>query len=150
MSEGDTYTLLNLINALLASHGNTAPFRDHSDLHAKIDATTVGNAPWNNFTLHYNGPLPKGVSQGNSPTWMTEEHEIWFRNSVTLLENLLANPDFKDKFNYTSYQERGADGLHHFSNFMSGNWAWQQVVHFQIFHSCFILLTCSHCPGYHH
>ena len=110
MSEGDTDTLLNLINALLASHGNASPFRDHSYLHAKIDVMTVGNAPWNNFTLHYNGPLPKGVSQGNSPTWMTEEHEIWFHNSVTLLENLLANLDFKDKFDYTPYQECGADG----------------------------------------
>ena len=45
MSEGDMDTLLNLINALLASHGDTAPFQDHSDLHAKIDMTTVGNAP---------------------------------------------------------------------------------------------------------
>ena len=62
MSEGDTDTLLNLINALLASHGNTAPFWDHLDLHAKIDAMTVGDAPWNNITLHYNGPLPEGVS----------------------------------------------------------------------------------------
>ena len=66
MSEGNTDTLLNLINALLASHGNTAPFWDHSDSHTKIDTMTVGDAPWNKFTLHYNGPLPEGVSWENA------------------------------------------------------------------------------------
>ena len=43
---------------------------------------------------------------------MTEDHEIWFRDLVTLLENLLANPDFKDEFDYTPYQEYAADGSH--------------------------------------
>ena len=87
MSKGDTDTPLNLINALLVSHGDTAPFQDHLDLHATIDTTTVGDAPWNNFTLHYNGPLPKGVSQESAPTWMTKAHEIWFHNPITSLEN---------------------------------------------------------------
>ena len=79
-------TLLNLVNALLTSHGDAAPFQNHLDLHAKTDMTTVGEAPWNNFTLHYNGLLPNGVSQENAPMWMTEEHEIWFHTPVTLLE----------------------------------------------------------------
>lgn len=128
MSEGNTNFLLNLINALLASHGDTVPFCNHSDMHNKINATTLGEAPWDHFTLKYNGPLPKGVSQENIPTWMTDEHKIWFRNPVTLLENLLANPDFKDKFDYMPYQECSADGSHCFCDFMSGNWSWQQAV----------------------
>ena len=64
---------------------------------------------------------------------MTEDHEIWFCNPVTLLENLLTNLDFKDEFDYILHRECGADGSHCFSDFMSGNWAWQQVVHFQSF-----------------
>ena len=72
----------------------------------------LGEAPWDHFTLNYTGPLPKGVSRENAPGWMTEDHEIWFRNPVTLLENLLANPDFKDEFDYTPYQEYAADGSH--------------------------------------
>ena len=112
MSEGNTDFLLNLINALLTSHGDAVPFRNHFDMHNKIDATTLGKAPWDHFTLKYNGSFPKGVSQENIPTWMTDEHEIWFCNPVTLLENLLTNPDFKDKFDYMPYQECSADGSH--------------------------------------
>ena len=67
MSQGDTDILLNLINAMLASHGDHAPFKNHSDMHNIIDATTLGKAPWDHFTLSYNGQLstaptrPKGI-----------------------------------------------------------------------------------------
>ena len=59
---------------------------------------------------------------------MTEEHEVWFHNPVTLLENLLSNPNFKDEFDYTPYQERTVDGSHRFRDFMLRNWSWQQAV----------------------
>ena len=112
MSEGDTDFLFNLMNAMLASHGDHAPFCNHSDMHDTINATTLGEAPWDHFTLNYTGPLPKGVSRKNAPGWMMEDHEIWFHDPVTLLENLLANPNFKDEFNYMPYQEYAADGSH--------------------------------------
>lgn len=128
MSQGNTDILLSLMNALLASHGDTVPFHNHSDMHEKIDVTTVGEAPWEHFIPKYSGPLPKGVSEANIPTWMTNENDVWFCNPVTPLENLLANPDFKDKFDYMPYQECTEDGLHCFHDFMSGNWSWQQVV----------------------
>ena len=128
MSEGDTDFLLNLMNTLLTSHGEYAPFQNHSNMHDKIDATTLGEAPWEHFMLNYNGPLPEGVSWEGIPTWMTEEHEFWFHDPVILLENLLSNPDFKDEFGYTPNQEHTADGSHQFHDFMSGNWSWQQAV----------------------
>lgn len=113
MSEGDTDFLLNLVSTLLSSHGGTAPFQNHSDMHTKIDATALGEAPWEHINLNYNGPLPEGVSWENVPSWMTEEHEVWFCDLVTLLENLLVNLDFKDKFNYTPYQEHTPYGSLH-------------------------------------
>ena len=119
MSEGSTNFLLNLINTLLTSHGDTAPFLNHSDMHDKIGTTTLGEAPWDHFTLKYNGTLPEGVSQEKIPTWMTDEHEIWFCNPVTFLENLLANPDF-DEFDDVPYQKCSPDGSHHFHDVMSG------------------------------
>ena len=132
MSEGDTDFLFTLMNAMLASHGDQALFRNHSNMHDTIDATTLGEAPWDHFTLNYTGLLPEGVSRENAPGWMTEDHEIWFRDPVTLLENLLANPDFKDEFDYTPYQEYAADGSHRFCDLMSGDWSWQEavIVHF--------------------
>ena len=112
MSEGDTDFLFNLINAMLASHSECAPFHNHSDMHNTINVTTLGEALWDHFTLKYDDLLPEGVSRENVPGWITEEHEIWFCSPVMLLENLLVNPDFKDKFDYTHYQECATDGSH--------------------------------------
>ena len=128
MSEGDMDFLFNLMNTMLAFHSDHAPFHNHSNMHNTIGATTLGEAPWDHFTLTYTGPFPKGVSRDNMPGWMTEDHEIWFCNPVTLLENLLANPDFKDEFNYMLYQEYAADGSHQFCDFMSGDWFWREAV----------------------
>lgn len=128
MSEGDTDFLLTLMNGLLVAHGDTAPFQNHTDMHSKIDATTLGEAPWESFSLNYNGPLPEGISADEIPSWMTEDYEVWYRDPVTLVENLLANPDFKDGFDYVPYQEHTPDGSHRFHDFMSGNWAWRQAV----------------------
>ena len=130
MSEGDMDFLLNLINGLQAAHGKQAPFHNHSHMHNVIDVTTLGEAPWDHFTFNYNSPLPDNTAWNDElPSWMTEEHEIWFHDPVTLLENLLANPDFKDEFNYVPYQEHTANGSHQFRDFMSGNWSWQEAVH---------------------
>ena len=45
MSEGNMDFLLNLINALLLTHGDIAPFQNHSEMHTKIDVMTLGEAP---------------------------------------------------------------------------------------------------------
>ena len=77
-----------------------------------IDAATVGEASWDHFTLNYNGPLPEGISQEDILRQMTEEHEVWYYDLVTLLENLLSNLDFKDEFDYVLYQECTTDSSH--------------------------------------
>ena len=84
MSQGNTDILLNLINAMITSHGDCVPFKNHSDMHSTIDVATLGEAPWDHFTLSYNGPLPKGVSREEILAWMIEKHEVWFHNPVTL------------------------------------------------------------------
>ena len=105
--------LLDLTNDLQAAHGKQVLFRNHSHMHNVIDVTTLGEVPWDLFMFNYNGPLPDNTAWNDEPPlWMTEEHEIWFHDPVTLLENLLANPDFKDKFNYMLYQEHTANGSH--------------------------------------
>jgi len=45
-----------------------------------------------------------------------------------LIHNMLSNPDYKDEFDYTPFQERDQDGNHRFQDFMSGNWAWKQCI----------------------
>ena len=51
--------LMQLWNALLAPHGDSAPFRDHRDLYSTIDATLIGGVPWESFNITYNGPKPE-------------------------------------------------------------------------------------------
>jgi Plavaka transposase len=89
-----------------------------------IDATPLGDVKWNNFSLSYNGEKP--VS--NTPAWMNSSYDIWFRDPLTLVQNLLSNPDFNNEFDYVPFQEHDLDGNHRFQDFMSGNWAWKQAV----------------------
>lgn len=76
------------------------------------------------FSLKYNGDVPTG----ETPSWMTDSHEVWFRDPKQLVANLLSNPDFKDEFDYAPFHEYDANGKHRFQNFMSGNWSWKQAV----------------------
>ena len=49
MSPGNTYILLSLMNALFTFHSDTTHLHNHSDMHEKIVAMTVGKAPWEHF-----------------------------------------------------------------------------------------------------
>ena len=128
MSGGDIDTLMKL----WADSGATPPFRNHDDLYGRIDASAVGEAPWDHFTVVYDGLIPNGPNDPEPPEWMTQEFQAWFRDPVQLIRNLVANPDFKDEFDYTPYQEYDEHGEHRFQDLMSGDWVWRQVV-------CFIL-----------
>ena len=66
MSAGDIDTLLNLWGASAVSNGGSAPFQNHKHLYDTIDATPLGDVPWQSFSLHYNGKQP----EGEVPSWM--------------------------------------------------------------------------------
>ena len=122
MSGGDIDTLMKL----WSESGATAPFQNHGDLYDRIDASTVGEAPWDSFSVSYDGPP---VEPGHeTPDWMLQEYEAWFRDPVQLIRNLVANPDFADEFDYTPYHEYDHQGTHRFQDFMSGDWAWREAV----------------------
>lgn len=124
MSGGDIDTLMNL----WSDSGATAPFQNHDDLYSRIDAASVGEAPWDDFTLSYNGELRVPEGDAEPPEWMTQEYQGWFRDPVQLIRNLVANPDFKDEFDYVPYHEYDKHNKHRFHDFMSGDWAWREAV----------------------
>jgi len=72
---------------------------------------------------------------------MQAEYDVWFWGSHTLVHNLLSNLDFKSGFDYALYQEHTTDGVHHFCDFMSGNWAWKQVVRLHYHFGILILIS---------
>jgi hypothetical protein len=124
MSGGHIDTLLKLWAVSLAPHGDSPPFKSHDDMYDTIDSTALGDVNWESFSLRYNGDLP----DGEVPSWMRAEHDVWFRDPRKLVENLLANPDFNNEFDYSPVQEYDAEGNHRFQNFMSGDWAWKHAV----------------------
>jgi hypothetical protein len=47
-----------------------------------------------------------------------------------LVHNILSNPDFKDMFDTSPYQEYDMNDNHRYHDFLSGNWAWRHAVSF--------------------
>ena len=124
MSAGNIDILLDLWAASLFKHNDQPPFASHQDLYGTIDATPLGDVPWDTFCVCHKGIQP----EGEVPPWMDAGFDVWFRNPRTLVRNILSNSDFDNKFDYAPLQEHDVDGNHRFKNFMSGNWAWKQAV----------------------
>ena len=123
MLAGQINDLLQIITVMNAMTGGEGPFMTHKDLYSMIDATNLGDAPWNHFNLNYQGN--KGA---NPPSWQTKDFTVWFRNPLSVVHNLLSNPDFDGGFDYTPFQEHDRNNNHQYENFMSGNWSWKQAV----------------------
>jgi len=124
MSGGDINILLSLWEASLAEHGDKRPFTSHNDLYNTIDATSLGDIQWQSFSVRYNAALP----QGQVPSWMQTDFDVWFRDPHVVVKNLISNPDFDNEFDYAPFQEYDKENNHRFQDFMSGNWAWKQAV----------------------
>ncbi|KAG1874048.1 hypothetical protein C8R48DRAFT_745953 [Suillus tomentosus] len=124
MSGGDIDFIFNLWTTSLAAHGETPPFANHIEMYNVIDSTPLGDITWQSFTSEYNGALP----EGDVPTWMTSEYDVWFQDPQILVHNILSNPDFEGKLDYAPLQEYDtSNGAHHFQDFMSSDWCWKQA-----------------------
>ena len=112
---------------ILAAYYGAPPFASHEHLYSTIDSTTIGGAPWESFSVTYNGELP---TTGEIPSWMTAEYPVWHRDPRTVARNQLGNPDFNNEIDYAPYQQFGDDGQRRWQNLMSANWSWKQAVRF--------------------
>lgn len=126
MSAGHIDTLLDIWSASLATHGADSPFTSVDQLYNMIDASPLGDVPWESFSLRHNGTKIPGV------TWMDQEFDVWFCDPRALIQNLIKNPDFNNEFDYVPYHEYDHDGNHCFHDFMSGDWAWRQAVSLEL------------------
>ena len=114
--------LLDIIASSLPD--STDPlFENHNDIYDRINEIAVGEVPWQCFTASYSGALP-----AITPPWMLADYDIWFRDPRTLVRNQLANADFKDEVDYAAKQVFDDNHKRVWSDFMSGNWAWEQAV----------------------
>lgn len=113
----------SMVNAHKDLTPASAPFLDVKDYHAAIDAIKVGDAPWQSFACSYKDDIPEGA-----PQWMKAEYEVWYRDPLIVIENMLKNPDFCGEFDFVPYKEYDQHGVRRYGNFLSGEWCWQQAV----------------------
>ena len=75
-------------------------------MYQTIDDAALGDVPWQSFTLQHdsNGDTVK------SPSWMTSEHTVWFRDPHEVAKTLLANPAFADKIDFAPLRDYDAAG----------------------------------------
>jgi len=90
---------------------------------ATIDQIDEGVIPWMTYIFWYGGPQPE-----NPPAWMTGVYEFNVRDSLAVLEALLASDEFDGHFDYVPYKEYDPSGNRIYSNLMSGQWAFTEAV----------------------
>ncbi|KAG2106172.1 uncharacterized protein F5147DRAFT_746322 [Suillus discolor] len=124
MSAGNINILLDLWVATLLKHNDKPPFADCRDLYKTIDSTPVGDVKWQSFKIQYMGEKPAH----DVPPWMTESHDVWYRDPHEVIRNMLANPDYATEMDYQPYREFLTDNNERqWQDFMSSDWAWNQA-----------------------
>lgn len=121
MSQADIDILMRLW-ATTTSDGR-APFQNHQEMLATIDAIKSGDIPWQSFSARYSGDIPPE----SPPDWMLREYTVYFRDPLSVIRSMISNPDFKGQFDYAPYREFEG-GQRCLEDLMSGNWAWKQAV----------------------
>ncbi|KAH9029816.1 hypothetical protein EDB85DRAFT_2074389 [Lactarius pseudohatsudake] len=121
MSEGDVDKLLNILER---SSGNV-PFSNHEDLYAAINELTVDDVPWQSFTVRYHSEL--GDVDASQPKWMSDVHEVFYRDPHLIVRGMLTNPDYEGGMDFGPYYVFDKDGTRLYEHMMSGDWAWEQA-----------------------
>jgi hypothetical protein len=115
--------------------GPPVPWQNVQEMYETVDAIQQGAVPWQTYEIRYQGPV-----DANSPKWKLQTYQLSYRDVVRLMEEQIANPDFKDNFYYVPFMELDEQGEPIYSEFFSGEWSWAQCVcYFIIGNICFVL-----------
>jgi len=128
--------LMDIWAAQALKHDDHPPFADYQDLYSTVDVTPLADVPWQSFTASFQGERP----DGEVPPWMDGQYDIWFRDPLSVVRNMVGNPDFDGEFDYTPFWEFEPSGERRLQDFFSGNWAWSQVVS-RVFCAPFVLIS---------
>ncbi|KAH9007749.1 hypothetical protein EDB84DRAFT_1252499, partial [Lactarius hengduanensis] len=115
-------TILNLWTQSMSDFagGASVPFKNHEEMHAVIDSSTLGDVPWECILT---GP-PDSIDE-TAPSWMQRTYEVWYRNPDAVISTMLGNPSFEGQFDLRAYIDLKANGTRLWNNVMSGNIAWR-------------------------
>lgn len=123
MSASSINELLEIWAATLPENQDP-PFLNHRHLYDTIDAIEVGDAPWNSFSVSFNGEIP----EGDRTPWKHAQYDVWFRDPHLVLKNQLANTDFATEMDFAAKEVTDENDTRRYTDFMSGNWAWRHSV----------------------
>ncbi|KAL0957322.1 hypothetical protein HGRIS_001130 [Hohenbuehelia grisea] len=121
MSAANQTELFEIMNILLARHGDQSPFETPKEMYDTIDSITLSDVPWQCFHSTFGDDLGP-----DAPSWKRQPLEIWYRDPDAVLENMIANTDFQGEFDYQPYVQLDESGKRCWTDFMSGNFAWRQ------------------------
>ncbi|KAI5991885.1 hypothetical protein EDD15DRAFT_2388391 [Pisolithus albus] len=123
ISAANLNTLLELWAASLVEAGGKPMFGSYKDMYRTIDNTRVGDVKWQSFTVKYTGDVV-----ADPVPWMHDEYDVWFRDPLEVVRNMLANPEFANNMDLQPFREyHTADSTRRWQDFMSGDWAWRQA-----------------------
>ena len=110
------------------------PFASSQDLYNTIDSMEIGDVTWQAFTVEFDGEV-----SGETALWKKKSFEVWFRDPLQIAKAQIANQDFACEMDYAPKWIFSRAGKRQYSDFMSGNWAWEQAVSFSL-HREFVIL----------
>lgn len=99
------------------------PFANAQDLYNTIDATELGDVPWQGIAITYDDEVPD-----NPPNWMFTPYEVWYRDPLLMMESQIGNRDLGNDMDYAPKQVFSQTRTRQFCDLMSGDWAWGQAV----------------------
>ena len=121
MSQGHIDTLMDIWN-----EAGQGPFTDHQDLYDTIDSIALGDFPWQSFCVRYQNEASDD-DPNTYPQWMSDPHEVFYRDPHLVVKAMLANHDFDDGMDFAPHRVFNKNEQQ-FDNMMSGEWAWEQAV----------------------
>ncbi|KAI6095769.1 hypothetical protein F5141DRAFT_1191197 [Pisolithus sp. B1] len=107
----------------MLGQAGTPPYANHEHLYSTIDAISEGDAPWTSFSME----SAEAGSLAGGPSWKhSGTYEVVFCDPQVLLNHQLSDPGFKNHIDYSPLSIFGEKGQCVWSDFMTGNWAWNQ------------------------
>ncbi|KXN87059.1 Cytochrome P450 3A41, partial [Leucoagaricus sp. SymC.cos] len=99
---------------------NESPFEDIKHLYKLINSIPHGNIPWEQLDIFYQGDL--------TVLWMKKKWEVWYHDSLKVMEIQIANPEFCCKMDFApKWVHDGKMGSQLYKDLMSRTWAWDQA-----------------------
>ncbi|KAI0067055.1 hypothetical protein BV25DRAFT_1912390 [Artomyces pyxidatus] len=96
-------------------------FESPNDLLSTIDAVDGGVPGWDSFRIRYSGAV-----DADSPAWKRADYFVHTRNAMEVMEYMIGNPEFEDKWHTRAFEEYTGPNERRWSDMMSGHWSWKQ------------------------